>query len=768
MSSSGGRIHIAQSGGGFPLLNACVFAVGLLIPQFSRSQAMPVQEREVLYLRMSREMEEGGFDFKLSTELEKSSAKANPEQLFAQSGQETLFPVQLRLSDDLGERVAPPAMQLRLAQFISARKDEGPVPERGPLDDRTAKAILMGRTERELLFDLPADVVAVTDRDLDQEVGGTEVPTGMPETAVNESVLGLPDLSGEDWQLAPIRWGGQLISNLNHVAAENRSSLSSSRLLNLNASSYVYAPWVAQTSGYAHLSTSNSKSSGGDLDQDTENQSRALGIGGTANILPQSEFPLMVSIDRMDSRSTSSDDASSGNVLNRFNATQLYTPRAGNDRYQMNLSHSTSEDQSQLRTTDTTLSGNLTRRIDEYENLSGNFNYTTHRQNMGGEQSSMLGLSGSHFWDYDDEWKFNSSGYFSNAQSNNFQSNVIQANSNIVWQPFNDEDEPLPFTVTGGGGVTHINSTSGGIASNTTLLNASAAMTYPFAERMVGSFSTGFSHAISSETGARTFMSGNANLTYSGLPQEWKEYRYHWGASANSTVQHVTDIGLITLAGGNFFHGVSRSFPFIEKGSIGLSLSQSVGMNNNSLTGSASTLNHSGSLSWSQVYSEQVSSNLVGTVSDNQSFGENPNHVRSFTLNGTGQWLISRRASVNVAGNLNWNWQEAQQAKINFGGLTFDPNPSLWSGSASLSYMHSSPFNIPRLAYSASMIYSASQAGGLAPAGSASNRWKETRIFNHQMNYFVGKLRFQLINVISQSNDQQNVIIFGQIIRQLN
>ena len=225
---------------------------------------------------------------------------------------------------------------------------EGPLPEPAPGRSsgrglRVPGVSGQGRPSREVPGILPpASPETAEGRQRGDANGERLSPTTGKDSQKEEST------DGEiHWQIPPIRWGGSVGYSLQRSSSgSGQSSLSQGLFGNLNAASYIYAPWAATVAGRLGLTTASSSSHAGNAGSQSvfgnDTQSRNLSVvgGGELSVFPTSRFPFQAFFDRSDSRA-SGNLVTNDYVNTRFGLRQTYRGEDGYTNAGLQFDHST-------------------------------------------------------------------------------------------------------------------------------------------------------------------------------------------------------------------------------------------------------------------------------------------------------------------------------------------------------------------------------------------------------------------------------------------
>ncbi len=589
----------------------------------------------------------------------------------------------------------------------------------------------------------------------------------------------LPDLSGESWRMAPIRWGGTSASTLNSFKENNGiGTRSVTEMLTLRTASHIYQPWFAQVNGnLGVLSGTTRRTLPSNFSAPSDDvRTTSLTYGGSLNLFPLSRFPLQAYLDKSDSRA-------SGNAIGtQFTSTRLglrqsYRPPIGNENYAVSYDRSAiSADIG--HSVVNALQGNYSASLADHS-LSANTRFSRNTGGINGEASRLFSAFGSHVWRVEDGLSVSSTANVSDQQIRYLSSGILsmnnnrllQANSTFTWLP----DEDLPLTVIGGANLLSTETTTDTGSSQLSNLGGFAGLTYRFSNRLTGN---GNLQILQSNSGStkRLLAGGNGALSYSGEPLVLGNFNYNWNAGTNIGFQSVTGGASNQTVSGQFGHSLNRSIVFSPENAVSLNLGQGVSLASSSQAGASTTLSHSGGVSWRLGYTERITGMFSAVLSDNLSTGQYSGHYRTFSLNGNGLAQLSRRASITANANISWSQQQQQQPQngqppqniqqLQLGSQIYNTNQSQWNGSASLGYNHFNPFGVANLTYSANVVYSSSQVNQRIVNGDPNAlSWQVSRALQQRALYRIGRLNFQALATLATVNGKKNASIFFQVSR---
>lgn len=726
-------------------------------------------------------------------------------------------PPHLKLSHSLLPRREIRLFQLETALTLPENRRGRARPDDAPLPPLQLQPVLAVRRES---ASEPAEVPAlalpitavglaanqVTDEDDEDEVplpmpARGPVPTVPPQQAPAQTLASgarrpeddLPDLSGEQWEMAPIRWSGQIMSNMNRSWDDKDNSTSSVGQTNMvNASSYIYAPWFAQTTGNATYSTVRSWSrKDDDIEKvsETSAEGKSYGFGGGLSLFPMSAFPFQTYYNYSRNKAQA-ENSESKNIASQFGLSQSFRSADGVDSFSYNYNRSSSK-MAGPNTMANSASALYSTRVGDDHTLNATASYNDEESGRDDVMKKNWLLTANHAWRVDEGLNINSNANLTQTENDVFQegddraknrSQVLQFNSNVSWQPYDDEDEPLPMIVSGGGTFLNIEQDAPDASkSRTTVLSGNGSMTYRFTNQLSGN-ANGNLTRVDSNSAQNTFYGTGAGLNYAGMPTPLVGGLIHsWSTGANTNISRSTSDHGTDIATANFSQSLMLPLP-----SLTFSANQSLSGNRTSSYGVVNTLSHSLSLSKQLGAAEEMASGQINAnLGHHKTAGVTGGHSNSFTLMANGKLQISRRQELTMNANVTWMKQVQQKQELSpsllvVNNAVVDIDEARWVGSASFTYGHMAPFDVRNLSYRANLMFSSTEtsqqqsltsffgAGGpVNPLFSPGleRHWIHSMIFNQSLTYLIGRLNFQLSNVISRVDGVDNVMIFGHVAR---
>jgi hypothetical protein len=749
-----------------------------------------------------------------------AAQRSTPSPLGRESAAGTPDPQALRLTLALGSArkpvrrqqavrgakpVAEIALPLRLALSLVVRRGGAPSGPGAPPPQRAAAAVPSSAPRGSSPRPTTASDSAVEDDDSpEQPASGVGVEAAVnaaaprrAQSSVDRGAAGadgsaeskLPSLEGEVWQMAPLRWTGSTGTAGNSLSGDAFTSMGLTNTLNVNASSYIVAPWLGTWSGGFARSSATAISSAGTSKTKTASSSNS--VSGALNLVPTSAFPFSANF------SHSMSEARAGQVRGQGSATtigltQKYRTNGDRDNYSARFGSSILRS-GQDRSVSSSMGADYSTRFDfPYEHyLEGTHSLTASVDFVpktvttgGGGGERQLGGNLSHNWQVHEDLNINTRLQLRNSQTELLQGNALQRNnstfllgsSNFSWKPFEEE----PLSVSGGASVTSIQTDTGVgmplIAQQSFSGNVGAG--YVFNKNLTAG--AGLSGSMSSSGTARSSaLNGNAYVNYDGDPLKFGSFDYTWnlGGGLDGALSSPGAGSLGARATGR--HSLNRTIIIDPRQSVGLNASQGVSVNVLQKKGSVLqnnrsvvSLANSAGANWGASYGSSFSTAVSGSVSHSVTSGSGNNQAVATNLSGNANYNhpFSARANGSLFGNITWttsmfgNVQSQTLNQVNVGG-----RQGQLTGSVQAAYNHNAPFSVPNLHYNATAFWNVSQSGGaVAGAGADAGKLNTSASLQQNLRYRVGRLSFNLNAAVINSGTQTSYSIFGSVNREFD
>lgn len=587
----------------------------------------------------------------------------------------------------------------------------------------------------------------------------------------------LPDLSAESWRMAPIRWAGNTSTGGNYFqTSDGSNNLSILNSLNVLASSFIVAPYIAQWSGTLganSTATTYSPASGAKVESD----SSSMNYGASVNVFPLSRFPFSATISHGTSLSKTA-DSSSPTSNTTLGLRQQYRTEDGRDNYALSFNRNSLSSEVAGTANSNVLSSfggsYATSREVDFETFFGgdhsfstNFATSSATADSSGQKSQVFNVNANHGWVVHEDLSLSSMLTFARNQTQSYQGNLLtENNSNVflgttgfTWRPWED----LPLTLTGGGNISRTLTESGQASSEMQTLGGFVGTSYRFNNNLSASGNASITATTSS--GVRNISnSQNANLSYSGDPFRFMDFTYGWGVGGGVT-RNASTLGGSVTASASASHNIGRAIVLNERNAINLSASQN--LTQTSGQRATTSLSNMAAAAWSASYGEKLTTTLSANVNDTVSTGVgSTNHFRSANLIGTGLYQLSSRASVTLNANLSWSQALTGSDNQALNGVVVDTTAPITTGSIFVGYSHQSPFSIRNLTYNANLLFinSVSNQRFLGGDVQTSNS-QASSTFQQAVDYRLGRLSFRLNHSMINQAGRKSASIFGSVNR---
>lgn len=514
--------------------------------------------------------------------------------------------------------------------------------------------------------------------------------------------------------LVPLSWSGQLSYNYGYVDREGGETESTSLLLGLSASGYVWHPWFATTSLALNVGLSNTQSS-------TSSSDSTVGSGSVSvSVFPRSRFPFSASYTRTDSKSESFNDASLLSADTDYHVTRLslrqsYRPRAYNQMY--NAWYNSTQFEGDFFGSESTVYGlDYSLRVSK-QTLTVNMSHSETSTDASDDKPSLDLVTVGHVYTPSAELGVNSLvSYVENDPSGGRAiSQDTQAFSAFYWRP-----EHRAVNVTGGVRLTESSSDEEG-APTSRALNTNLGLGY----QVTRSLSFGANASVgTSDSGDTQTLTTSQSLTanYTGDQRQFSGYTHtwQWGGSMSNSTSRTEVLGDTTSADQQSIamglgHGLGKSWTVGRGSSMNGGFSQAVSGSKSSESDEVtSTLNHGVNLSWNKR-GRQGTIYASGRVGDSRAYGEKDTVYDDFSANLASDYTINRLSSLSGNMNFSANQSETEDAD----GEKITSGSRILSGG--VSYRNDRPLGIYNLQFS-SLLSGSKQIDSSVPT--ATWRWE--------------------------------------------
>jgi len=634
-----------------------------------------------------------------------------------------------------------------------------------------------GETESPVLFDarpLPFDPTART-----PAVAPGPAPTERPaakrtglaalvapkDTPVDDTSGGL------GWAMAPVRWGGSTGLQLRrNSSSDGAHSSDAQENLYLRASSYIYAPWMAQVAGNLALTQNQGSSFSGTGGAGNESQQKSTGVngGGSLNLFPISRFPFQATYD-VSSSQNSSDIVSSAYTNTRVGLRQSYRPEAGSYSVTGGYDHSTIDSGAQGKDKVGAWFGSFSRNTEVQSlQMSGNYSETT--RSVNGESSRLINLNSSHTYQLVENLSYNSQAtitdttlnYLNGTGLSKIHGRFMQFNSFLTWHP---EDEDIPLYVNGGVRTLSALNESPDSSSTSQSIGANLSATYTYSPNLAFNGNGLVTHLASSGSGSQMLGLIGGGATYTGDPLTFGKFSYNWNAVASGSEQTGGIRGNNLTMTGQLNHTLQRALGEGGDSAWYFTVGQSVAESADRLLGKTTSLSHNAGMSYRASRGESLNGFASLNASDVMTIGANPGHFRYMNLQLNGQAQFSPRSSGSVNLTFQWSAQNNPVVQSTFSSTSLTNNSNNSNNSrlniyGSAVYQQMRVFGVQGLRYN--MTFNANTLAHDDRLSGDVNGSIERVAYSleNRLDYRVGLLDFQLKGLVTEAAGKKNALIF--------
>ncbi len=543
--------------------------------------------------------------------------------------------------------------------------------------------------------------------------------------------------------IPPIRWWGSLSYDYTQEFSEEDSVSSQLVMGQINASTYVWAPWLAQVSGGLGLAFNT-------VDSENQQQGEVLTGNVRLNLFPVSRFPFEAYFDHNDSRQ-------SGTVIGehftstRYGFKQSYSPFRSNTRYHFSYDHTT---QSRDATGDDKFDALNLEMSTQFKShtFQADARWTENSSADGSLDNSYRSLSAQHTWRPQSRFSLENLANLTFTETGSgltpVESTFLQVSSHGIWR-----DAANKWLVTGGARLFGFSTAASGTDTDIQSINLNLGANYMYSPttRFFGNF-----NATQTEGSASSGLTTNQTLgaSYQPAPIPMGKWTYLWSTSGSvSNRTGETDNGQHVSVQAN--HGIDRTYSLGERSNVTFNLSQNLSSDFDTVNESIHRVGHSFSTGWS--YTEGAAQTIMRlSLSDSRSLS---GQSQAFQL---ANLQISRNQQLSTRSGLTGNLTlQATKQEDNDGQVT-----ESFTGSGDLVYQHQRAFNIPRLRFISQLRLNLSESetrnlGELTPAV----REQETASWDNRFDYMIGRTTLSLSLRISRVDEKERELLMFRITR---
>ena len=563
----------------------------------------------------------------------------------------------------------------------------------------------------------------------------------------------------------PIRVWGELGYDFRHENFDNGGdTLEHALIADLNASTYIYEPWIATIEGGVGAVIRTVERDDGDNDNDSY-----TGYG-RLRLMPLSRFPFEAYAERTDSRNDS-DLAGLDLERTRFGFLQRYT-RLDGSSYRLRYEHT--DQHSNTRTT----GGAVERRNDVADLLQASFNrsFGSHniyfdsqynhieRDNSTDRKTKSLFSSLRHTYSpgptlsAEDLLTYNVTEV--ERALADVKTGILQLNSFAYWRPRTER----PLRVNATFRAQDRTSESGGVEGSARSATGTIGATYQWTPRLLFSGSTGATGIESDDDSeVLTFQTLSAGYT----SEQFRLANFDAGWFAQGDLRNNTDdSGSLQSVGVQGGYNLRRSFSSSNAISTQLNVSQSLGLVSESDGIDSQRLLSQLSLSWHSR--EQATSRLMrASITDSRTWasGDRANEVEGEFQLANLQASLDHRLSATSSISGNVTVQATRNSMRNPAGGA-DPEDGEWipTATADITYLDRMVFDVPRLTFRSTLRFISDSYLPLFDEPDDLDGREDMR-WDNRLEYNIGRLQLRAIGRLSEIQDEKQTFFLFQVRR---
>lgn len=621
-------------------------------------------------------------------------------------------------------------------------------------------------------------------------------PTGATGRPVDDETL--VEGSGIRWELAPLRYAGTVSLDGRWLRLEDGTRTTQAVLINdIEFATHVWQPWFIQLrGGVGAIAARDSARSrafsraalafrrlrplalGAAEDADSARTvSRSAALTGRVSIavFPLSRFPFEFRAEANDSR-VSGEQLGSNYRSRRFGLSQAWRPERGNDSYDLAIDYSRLDSTNVGKDAVLVVRGTALRQF-ERQNLELTALWSGNRRGTGDDRSSLATLTARHAFQpnealqVDTMASWNELRLRSGAAAARFdsRSDIRQISSFATWRPREGDrfySPESPMVLTGSARLVDSGAEAGQGEQRVRAANASLGVSRELSREW--RVAAGVSVTTIQPDGSPRVMtsSGNGLVSYTPFGLSWFGWRYAPSLAASMAQLDSSELGTRRTFGGQFSHGLSRSFTLGQADSLALNLTQSFGAVRDSLSlQAARAVAHSAGLYWQGGNNGGSQGYAALSVSDSRALGADTGRFQLVNLQLSRRTQLSRHASWS--GNLTWQASRSDTTQLDpFTGVLRESSPG-WQHfySGSLSYEHQRLFDVPRLRYSLLLSVNSQQLESRLEGDLDAPRERISESLEHRVDYAIGRLETRLSARYARFDTRNVTSVFARVQR---
>lgn len=544
------------------------------------------------------------------------------------------------------------------------------------------------------------------------------------------------------WRLAPIRIWGDIGYDFRRTSVEGQSAFTRhSAVANVNASTYIYEPWVAVVSAGLGVTLSrlnDGGASGGD---------KFVTGSARVNIFPMSRFPFEARYLRSDSGTDVDVGADQRYRLTRYGVTQHYRSEEGTQQYLASFDRFTQDGTNVGKDIQNALQFDASTRVKRDHELQLMASWNHNKRVITAERNDYETILARHAFRPDSTLSLENSVNFTHTASRYAAAEsdlrIFQLSSIAFWRP-----ESKPYTLNGSIRMFSLDNGTGNDSGGTRVLNASGGINYMINSnlRALGGISLSDNNSGGAHNRAGVATVG---ATYQGDSIEFSKYRYDWFASGT---------GIATSGASEFnglsFNGVvgnalSRGFDLGNGAALSFNLSQNLSALTGAQVEGSKQLFHSGSVTWNKSEPESSASSFIRlSATDSRYLDGQHETLQLVNLQFTRTLDLGRDRALS--GNLTVQTTRRVSKRPGFENSINVGNPET-TVSADLNFRQQNLFGVPRLIFFSQLQINRQELTQSLGAPS------ERQLFSweNRLDYNIGRLETRMMLRLSELDGTQ-------------
>lgn len=564
-------------------------------------------------------------------------------------------------------------------------------------------------------------------------------------------------------QERPLNWWGELgYDFLSHQFESADDRIEHTGLFRLNASGYIYQPWVATVEGGVGMYLRNVETDSGGGDSTSDN---IIG-NGIVRLFPQSRFPFEVFAEKSDSN-TDTDLTSLVIDRTRYGINQSYISEGGAS---MSVGYERSD---QTNITTDTASGEKFRE-DKSDLFKARYNQAFGAHSISFDaNANRVDITNSIDFNetvfstlrhaYRPSPSFSSEDMLTynmndiTTDNSKFESDVVQLNSFGFWRPHTRRPLRINGTIRALMRENETLATSSEAQTATGTLGA----TYEWSDHWVFNADVGVTGSEANDERSTTSFQG-VNAIYTSRTYKPLDIDASWFGQMDLRNTNDDDERL-QEAGAQIGYHLNKNIVGEDKHFFSAGLSQSVSSVTDTNDFSSMTLFTNAVTSWNR---RGVRSNGMArfSLSDNRTVASGPNHENvegEFQLINL-QASVDTRMSTTSAFRANATLQISRNYKPEIAGLIEAGNGD-WvpTSTVDLTYYKLGLFQVSGLSFHSTLRSVRNSYAPLVGSADSSRQNREDTQWENKLEYTIGKLQLRVISRLSQIRDsKQNYFLF--------